>query len=434
LTIFNSKALNYFVQRSLVFQLWLVLSLIAGAITAVALGVYVWLSVEDGLTSASRQVEGKIQVVLATAPRFQTDGLQPQDRLAVANSLGIKALEVFDASGLHNQTVVAGSGTGSTDPGFEALIRDTISGQPSQRTVRFEDGSFRAGSISPLDVIRGGSFGEEHLIPLSAAIANQQGAMRIVVSYPDVTHEARTLVYRSILAALVIVSATTAGMWLFLGRFISGPLRRYSQLAMQISRGDPVRMPARGDDELSKLGRALNGMADALEHEATVDALTGLYNLRHLSSNLEALIASARLKGETLAVIVGDLDNLKPVNDTFGHQVGDQLLRAVAATIQAWACADCTCWRLGGDEFVVALPNTDPAGALLSAETLRKAVSSILLPVADTQIRTSISLGVAYYPADGATAGTLLGIADRRMYSSKSLRGEETQLLEIPAA
>jgi diguanylate cyclase (GGDEF)-like protein len=174
-------------------------------------------------------------------------------------------------------------------------------------------------------------------------------------------------------------------------------------------------------------------MADALEHQATVDALTGLYNLRHLSSHLEALIHEARLARKHLSVIFGDLDNLKPVNDTYGHEAGDRVLQAVGNAIRNWAGKSFICWRLGGDEFVVALPGIGEDEAEGQAAYLRKVVSSLLVPVADTHVRPSISVGISSFPEDGSSAGTLLGIADRRMYSVKTTRAEE-RLAGSPAA
>jgi diguanylate cyclase (GGDEF)-like protein len=167
-------------------------------------------------------------------------------------------------------------------------------------------------------------------------------------------------------------------------------------------------------------------MADALEHQATVDELTGLFNLRHLSSHLEALINEAVQKAEPLSVVFCDLNNLKRVNDSYGHEAGDRMLQAVARTIQAWAGERGICWRLstGGDEFVVALPGESGAEATRREEVLRQAVASILLPVADSQIRPSISLGVSSYPEDGSSAA-IMGIADKRMYADKIGHGND---------
>jgi two-component system cell cycle response regulator len=175
-------------------------------------------------------------------------------------------------------------------------------------------------------------------------------------------------------------------------------------------------------------------MADALEFRATVDALTGLYNLRHLSSHLEALIADANTNGRPLSIIAGDLDNLKPVNDTYGHQAGDQVLIAVSKAILDWARPEFTCWRLGGDEFLIALPDTDEEAGILHAIALRRAIGSLSIPISDDYIRPTMSVGVASFPHDEVSAGALIGIADRRMYAAKALRLATTASEAVPAA
>jgi diguanylate cyclase (GGDEF)-like protein len=110
------------------------------------------------------------------------------------------------------------------------------------------------------------------------------------------------------------------------------------------------------------------------------------------------------------------------------------VLRAVGQAIRVWAGSLQTCWRLGGDEFVIALPNTDRDEALNQAALLGRAISSILVPIEDTQVRPSISVGIAICPEDGASAGTLLGIADRHMYAAKAIFVHEAQLTASPVA
>jgi diguanylate cyclase (GGDEF)-like protein len=250
-----------------------------------------------------------------------------------------------------------------------------------------------------------------------------------VVQYPDVSAEALVIIKRSAWVGLVIISGLLVGMWLLLRLFVTRPLRHLSHTALRIAGGDGVRMPAKGGDELSELGRALNGMADALQHQATVDSLTGLYNLRHLSTNLEILIRDAAEAGRPLSVIVGDLDNLKPVNDTYGHSAGDKLLQAVSEALRIWGGRRFTCWRVGGDEFAIALPYVDEQDALGHASDLRRKVNNIQL--AGQEWRASISVGVATFPKDGETAGSLLAAADRRMYALKALRSEERRLAAL---
>jgi diguanylate cyclase (GGDEF)-like protein len=191
-------------------------------------------------------------------------------------------------------------------------------------------------------------------------------------------------------------------------------------MAGRIAAGEPIRMPDIGNNELGQLGQAINGMADILRHQASIDMLTGLYNLRHLTDRLEDLLVEARERGEPLALLVCDLDNLKPVNDTHGHHVGDLLLRAVARELLAWCNVAYTCWRTGGDEFAAVIPGADLERARREVDALQQAINGRTIPVPGGQIPISLSIGIATYPADGTTGSALMEVADQRMYESKS--------------
>jgi diguanylate cyclase (GGDEF)-like protein len=299
-----------------------------------------------------------------------------------------------------------------------------LAGFSDHHSVRIQSGASRRVSLSPLDVLRGGDLAEEHVLPLTSILPGQPGALRIVVAYGNLTGTARRLLIITAVIAGLVLAGRVIVMRSMLDNYVSKPLHAYSQLALQAAAGEVSRLPADGHDELSQLGRAINGMADALAYDATVDALTGLYNLRHLSSNLEVLLAGAAAAGRPLSLIVGDLDNLKPVNDAYGHQAGDTVLKAVSSAISSWAGRRYTCWRLGGDEFVVALPNTDEREASVQAARLRRAIGDLRVPVGEAEVRPAMSVGLAAYPVDGSSAGALLGIADRRMYTAKTLNGE----------
>jgi len=425
----------------MVFRLWLALSLVAVVCTTFAFGIYVWLSVEDDLENAEEQTAAKVRVILTAISRIRLEESTVADLPGYepAGGLGVQ-VETYDAAGRLIGRQTFGSKQLVNQPLDPQVVSQIVAAGASsdaiiQRTIRFEDSGFRLEGLSPRDIIAGGHFGEEHVIPLSRIVPGQGGAIRVIADYPHLTDAARTLVYRSVIAADLIIIVLLIGVWLLLRRFVSNPLRHYSSLAMRIAVGEAVRMPVNGgQDEFSQLARAVNGMADALEYQSTVDALTGLYNLRHLSSHMEALIAEAKQTGQPLAVIFGDLDNLKPVNDTHGHEAGDLVLRAVGGAIHRWAGSGYTAWRLGGDEFVVALPNTSEAEALILSETLREAVACLSIPVEAGQVIPSISLGISSFPEDGASAGALLGVADKRMYRFKALGAEVSGLEGTSAA
>jgi diguanylate cyclase (GGDEF)-like protein len=427
LPILNPDVLKQILGTSLVFRLWLALSVVGTLFAAGALAAFVLLSVNDDVNAAHRSTLDKATVVLGAMSRLSKDGVTPSTAdTAVGRSLGLRKLELIAPNGSVSPASLPDA-PASTEPAIDAeMARKALAGQTAQRQLVVSDTGFKGSVISPVDVLRGGSYAEEFVFPLNIPTSPNAAAVRMVIDYPDLTAGSHTLVGRVAWVGLVLLTASLVGMWLFLRHFVSRPLHRYSQLALRIAGGDPVRMPATGGSELAELGRALNGMADALNTQATVDSLTGLYNLRHLSSNLESLIADAKRDQRPLSLIVGDLDNLKPVNDTFGHSAGDRLLQEVSNAVRDWSGPQFTCWRLGGEEFVVALPRINSEEALGHAADLRTRIASIQLPASG--LRASISVGVATYPMDGENAGTLLNAADRRMYALKALRAEERRI------
>ena len=149
------------------------------------------------------------------------------------------------------------------------------------------------------------------------------------------------------------------------------------------------------------------------------DPLTGLLNRRGLDARLAALLG--RRKEQTgFSVALLDLDGFKPVNDRFGHGVGDLLLKDVADRLRAAAGDDAVVARLGGDEFAILLP---PGSAIDPAAVGGHMLSALAPParIAGHSIAISASVGVARWPGDGASAEDLFEAADRALYAAKAL-------------
>jgi diguanylate cyclase (GGDEF)-like protein len=118
-----------------------------------------------------------------------------------------------------------------------------------------------------------------------------------------------------------------------------------------------------------------------------------------------------------------DRDDFKRVNDVFGHQAGDRVLRAIAGTLRAAVRTSDVVARYGGDEFVVLMPDTDGTEAAVVAERAREAVAAQAHPMADgSVVHVTCSAGLALYPRDGNTARRLLRAADAAMYTHKRAR------------
>ncbi len=153
------------------------------------------------------------------------------------------------------------------------------------------------------------------------------------------------------------------------------------------------------------------------------DGLTGIYNYRYLMKQLEEEIKRAERYGRSLSVAMIDVDLFKHVNDTHGHQRGDDVLRGLVQTLTTNTRETDIVARYGGEEFAVVLPETDLADALDVAEKLREAVAKASYArEKGSSIKITISLGVATYPALASNQEDLLRRADDALYAAKTKR------------
>ena len=162
--------------------------------------------------------------------------------------------------------------------------------------------------------------------------------------------------------------------------------------------------------------------AAALEHQALHDALTGLPNRTLLNDRLERVIIAHQRSERGLALLVMDLDHFKDVNDTLGHQTGDELLRQVAARLQTTLRTSDTIARLGGDEFAILLPSVRVQGGVGVAQKVLKALEQPFT-VDGQELTIAASLGIAACPDHGVDPETLLRRADVAMYVAKRNKG-----------
>jgi diguanylate cyclase (GGDEF)-like protein len=167
----------------------------------------------------------------------------------------------------------------------------------------------------------------------------------------------------------------------------------------------------------ASVGREQRRARDAAIRLSTIDSLTGLYNRTYFFTALEREIARGDRSGRAFCLVMLDLDDLKAINDRFGHTAGDQVLRAVADVVRSGVRKIDVAARYGGDEFVALLPETDPTGGWVLAEKVRLTVAEQGMPGVDPG--PTVSVGVVSYPADGRSADALLVSADRAMYASK---------------
>jgi diguanylate cyclase (GGDEF)-like protein len=171
---------------------------------------------------------------------------------------------------------------------------------------------------------------------------------------------------------------------------------------------------------LKKLEEELKLAKERAEQMATHDFLTGLINRAALGEVLGKAISQARRQNKMVAVFSVDLDNFKIINDTFGHDAGDQFLVAVAKRLQRAMRDYDIVARLGGDEFVLAATGIE---SLPQVETIANRILALVhqpLRVLDTDMEPSLSIGVALYPAHGESVSALVQSSDKALYLAKN--------------
>jgi len=174
----------------------------------------------------------------------------------------------------------------------------------------------------------------------------------------------------------------------------------------------------------ASLAVQLRSALQLVEIDAVTDPLTGLANRRGLDVLLKQQLELATKEARPFAVLMLDIDHFKLVNDTYGHSIGDDALRAFVFRVRNYLRQGDACTRYGGEEFVVVLPDTSLETAIDVAERLRRGVAeSGLLTV--PPLKTTVSIGVAVYVA-GQTLEELLKMADAAVYCAK--RGGRNQV------
>jgi diguanylate cyclase (GGDEF)-like protein len=276
---------------------------------------------------------------------------------------------------------------------------------------------------------------------------------------------ARVRNFALFLSALLLASA---GVGFFLStrlqKLVSEPILTLERLGRRVSEaGDySVRVAPRGDDEIGRLMRGFNEMLERIQerdgellvareraeersrqlqheiterlqaeakilHQAHHDALTGLPNRLLFRDRIEVAIAGAQRGGTRLAILFVDLDRFKLINDSLGHQAGDDFLRAVAARLGAVTRRIDTVARLAGDEFALLLPQAGSDEEIAAvAERALDAVRELAASFG-RELPVSASAGIAVFPRDGEDGRTLLRNADIAMYRAKELGRNNVQ-------
>jgi two-component system cell cycle response regulator len=242
------------------------------------------------------------------------------------------------------------------------------------------------------------------VVVLAAGAANllayievlESGAFRGPSGMNDALHLGRYL-----FASLVLLSTA-----LFFGIFFIYP---------------QIRTQVKEEDKLRAITHSLHARSETLEQAALTDALTGMQNRRYFDEALSEYLHEFGRIGKPVGLMIFDLDHFKQVNDTHGHDVGDDALRAVAACLRDMTRYHDVVARLGGEEFAVVAPNMNIDMLTRLGERIRRAIADIPITLPDnTQIHVTSSVGLAVWDGREA-ADDLFRRADQQLYQAKRL-------------
>ena len=272
-----------------------------------------------------------------------------------------------------------------------------------------------------------------------SAKTNVLGWVNLTMSKGSTVQRQREILINS---AIMVLAAMflTALLALRLAVGITRPIRRLASAVDQITQGDlTVQVPDRGGGELTVLARGINSMTQSLKsaqenlqekvdhataqitYQASHDTLTGLINRREFELRLQRALLSAQQLGKVHALFFLDLDQFKIVNDTCGHEAGDELLRQVAHQLRQKIRERDTLARIGGDEFTVLLENCHLDDAVQVAQQLRETVQNFRFGWHEKYFAIGASIGVVMISSASESAAVLLSQADAACYTAKDL-------------
>ncbi|CAA7621462.1 bifunctional diguanylate cyclase/phosphodiesterase [Magnetospirillum sp. UT-4] len=238
---------------------------------------------------------------------------------------------------------------------------------------------------------------------------------------------------------LVILVLLSLALWIKLKLFVARPIANMVTLMQDIILRTDLRRRVKTTGFISEVAdlteyfnrllRTVEEYQARLEDLSIRDPLTRLYNRRKLDEFLDHEIDRGERNGQAFCLVQIDLDDFKSINDTFGHPVGDLLLKELASTLLADTRRTDVTARMGADEFMVLLPETDLAEGLAVAEKLRQAIADTTLGLPVGGVRITASLGVVSFPENGADARKLAIAADVATYKAK--RGGKNQCASL---
>lgn len=328
--------------------------------------------------------------------------------------------------------------------GATGLLKGLVVGRPGRLVLLVRDGRVIAATATafaamPAPVFR--RLQQAEGMPVSfddpngtavigALAAIPRTGWGVVADLPQATAFAQIRVLRNATLLLVLVLLAVVGSLAYaLGLLIVQPIGRLSSAARRVAGGDlAVVVPTVGSGELAQLTGRFNDMVRLLregraelERLSVTDPLTGLANRRHMTEELEREVRRSGRLGRVFTVLMLDVDHFKNFNDTYGHPAGDELLKRLANSLEDVVREVDTAARYGGEEFLVILAETPAGSAGQVAERIRGRVAEErFTPEGGTAaVGVTVSIGMAEFPADGASPEALISAADKALYRAK---------------
>lgn len=187
------------------------------------------------------------------------------------------------------------------------------------------------------------------------------------------------------------------------------------------------------NEHLSQQLTEIKQLQHQLQEQAIRDSLTGLFNRRYLDEMLEAEMLKAKRAGYPLSLILLDIDHFKKLNDTYGHQAGDEVLQKLGILLKEQVGERGLPCRYGGEEFLIVFPKLGLQATDKFAQVLRLSFENLVVHFGDFELKNTLSLGVATYPGHGKTPTELIELADQALYQAKRNGRNQVVIAQRPA-
>ncbi|WP_146214680.1 GGDEF domain-containing protein [Azospirillum thermophilum] len=259
-----------------------------------------------------------------------------------------------------------------------------------------------------------------------ARLPASDSTLIVGIARDDVVGPINAEVMTSAAVVLAVVLGITVGVWFLMDVLVLRGLRHLQQSAARLSTGQidglspcaPGGIPAL---EVGKAVQAVRRMGQTLHTVAFTDPLTGLANRRFFDAFVERCEALPPEERTPQAILCIDLDGFKPVNDRYGHAVGDAVLKAVASRLMRCVREVDQVVRFGGDEFAILLDMADQPDEEQALRVAERVVKALSVPVKaeGVELQIGCSVGIAVWPTDDRRFDTVLRYADQALYSAK---------------